>query len=123
MACAHGSASPGRSDDPQPAQGPADDFQPPQLLTRGTHPSLEVPVTSSTSRAPVRITIQVMVTPEGRADMSTLKVSGMGTAGNTDTIRQWVQDLMFKPARRNGELVAGEWRTSLQARAVVVRTR
>ena len=80
-------------------------------------------MTSSTSRAPVRITIQVMVTPEGRADMSTLKVSGMGTAGNTDTIRQWVQDLMFKPARRNGELVAGEWRTSLQARAVVVRTR
>lgn len=89
--------------------------QPPELLTR-TRPDLVPPRTTSASGRPTTVVeLSVLVNADGTPDMNTLKITGAGAADNRGAVTQWVQGLRFKPARRNGEAVAGTFTMSFGA--------
>lgn len=98
------------------SSAPAPDaYRPPELVSRQIPPSLKVPMTSSSGRAPVRVTIEVVIDSIGQPDMTTFKVTGFGAAENEEALRQWIQQAAFTPAHRAGEAVAGLFQMKLQA--------
>ncbi|HET7187246.1 MAG TPA: hypothetical protein VFI52_03795 [Gemmatimonadaceae bacterium] len=87
--------------------------QPPELL-RGTHPELRVP-TSTSTRATVRIELEVMVDESGRPDMRTFRAVGPGADINADALRTWIEGAGFRPARLDGRAVPGLFKMRLEA--------
>ena len=89
--------------------------QPPELL-RGARPELRVPASTST-RATVRIELEVMVDESGRPDMRTFKAVGLGADLNGDALRTWIEGASFRPARLDGRAVPGLFKMRLEASA------
>lgn len=90
--------------------------EPPRLLTRGSFPSLSVTESNAAGRPSLRMGIEVMVDSLGRADLRTLKVTGVVDTQNRMAVERWLEGVMFRPAMRNGEAVSGIFRMSLTVR-------
>jgi len=96
---------------------------PPELLTR-TRPDLTASrVTPNSARPTTLVEIEVQVRPDGTADVSTLKVTGVGASENRNAVTTWVQGVRFKPATMDGIPVVGTYRQSfdVMTRVRVVR--
>jgi len=90
--------------------------EPPRLLTRGSFPSLSVSESNAAGRPSLRMGIEVMVDSLGRADLRTLKVTGVVDTQNRMAVERWLEGVMFRPAMRNGEAVSGLFTMSLTVR-------
>lgn len=102
----------GASKDPTGAPAASTAVRPPELL-RGTHPELRVPMSTS-SRATVRIELEVMVDANGSPDMRTFKAVGPGADINGDALRTWIEGASFRPARLGDHAVPGLFKTRLE---------
>lgn len=71
----------------------------------------------ATARTPVALDILVQVDTLGRADLSTLQISGQGAEANRQVVMDWLQTARFEPARLNGYVVRGWFRVAADARA------
>ena len=87
------------------------------MLSRGTAPELRVPNNTS-SRSPVRVTIEVLIDSTGRPDMTTFKVTGFGASENKDALTRWIEQAIFRPAHLGDQPVPGLYRTRLEARVL-----
>ena len=103
----------GASKDPTGAPTATTAVRPPELL-RGTRPELRVP-TSTSSRATVRIDLEVMVDANGSPDMRTFKAVGPGADMNGDALRTWIEGASFRPARLGDHAVPGLFKMRLEA--------
>jgi hypothetical protein len=72
-------------------------------------------MTSASGRAPVRVTIEVVIDSVGQPDMTTFKVTGFGAGENEEALRQWIQQAAFTPAHRGSEAVAGLFKMKIEA--------
>jgi hypothetical protein len=90
--------------------------EPPRLLTRGSFPSLSVTESNAAGRPSLRMGVEVMVDSLGRADLRTLKVTGVVDTQNRMAVERWLQGVIFRPAMRNGEAVSGLFKMSLTVR-------
>ncbi len=72
----------------------------------------------ATPQVPVSLDILVQVDTTGRADLSTLQISGQGVEMNRKIVTDWLSDARFEPARLNGYLVRGWFRVTAEAKAV-----
>ena len=113
LACAKASA-------PTPKAYPDAD-EPPRMLTRGNYPDLSISAPNPAGRPSARIRIEVLVDTTGRADVKTMKLTGLGAPENRLAIEQWLQSSLFRPAMRNGRPVPGVYRTSFEVRVEVRR--
>ena len=75
----------------------------------------------ATPQRPVAIEILVQIDTLGRADLSTLQLSGQGIDANRQVITDWLRTARFAPARLNGYLVRGWFRVAAEAKAAGVR--
>jgi hypothetical protein len=75
----------------------------------------------ATVQQPVNLDILVQVDTTGRADLSTLQVTGPGADANRAAVAEWLRTARFEPARLNGYLVRGWFRVAAEARATSVR--
>jgi hypothetical protein len=76
----------------------------------------------ATAQQPVAIEIVVQVDTLGRADLSTLQLTGTGTTdANRQVVSDWLRNQRFEPARLNGYPVRGWFRVSAEAKASGVR--
>ena len=82
----------------------------------GSPPALRVP-TSVSSRATVRVEVEVMVDETGRPDMNTFKATGLGADLNRDALRSWIEGSSFRPARLDGRSVPGLFKMRLEVSA------
>lgn len=105
----------GAPKDPTDAPAATTAVRPPELL-RGTRPDLRVP-TSTSSRATVRIELEVMVDADGSPDMRTFKAVGPGADLNGDALRTWIEGASFRPARLGDHAVPGLFKMRLEASA------
>jgi hypothetical protein len=101
----------------------------------GIHPAVEqeelqppVPISGggpalvgATPQRPVAIEILVQVDTLGRANLSTLQLTGQGVEQNRPVITDWLRTARFQPARLNGYLVSGWFRVLAEAKAAGVR--
>ena len=110
-----------RSNATVPAAQPAQREEPPRLLQRGAPPELRIYSIPASGRAPIRLRIEVLIDRHGQPDMKTLKVTGPGAAENRVAIERWIEQALFRPARRGGQPVEGTYRTSLEVRIEVRR--
>lgn len=96
----------------------SDRTEPPELLTRGAFPILTA--TGANTGGPLpRLRVQVIVDSLGRADVSTLKLIGVGAgAENRAAIERWLGAVTFRPAMRNGKPVAGMFEVQLEVRII-----
>jgi hypothetical protein len=101
-----------RASAPQPAVRE----EPPRILQRGAPPELVLYNIPASGRAPIRLRIEVLIDASGRPDMKTLKVTGVGAAENRAAIERWIEQAIFRPAQRNGQPVAGTYRTGFEVR-------
>ncbi len=115
--CAFGAVACAKAAQPSASPAPAQ-TEPPRLLTRASAPDIAVPESNAGGRATVRIRIQVMVDALGRADVRTLKLSGVVGTQDRIAIERWLESVTFRPAMRNGEPVSGLWDMTLAARVV-----
>ncbi len=92
--------------------------EPPRLWTRGSAPEIAIPESNAGGRPTVRIGIQVMVDSEGRADVRTLKLTGIVGTQDRIALERWLQTVTFRPAMRNGQPVSGLFKMTLAARVV-----
>ena|SRR5438105_7562878 len=109
-ACTAGTSSSGG---PKP-----DRVEPPEMVSRGPAPELRVPPTVS-GRASVRVTIEVLIDSTGQPDMTTFKATGLGAEENRDALYRWIEQGMYRPARRGGQPIAAVYKTGLLARVEV----
>lgn len=75
----------------------------------------------ATPQAPVSVEILVQIDTLGRADLSTLKLTGQGVEPNRGVITDWLRTARFEPARLNGYLVRGWYNALAEAKAADVR--
>ena len=75
----------------------------------------------ATAQQPVAIDIVVQIDTLGRADLSTLQLTGTGTDANRQVVSDWLRNQRFEPARLNGYPVRGWFRVSAEAKASGVR--
>jgi hypothetical protein len=59
-----------------------------------------------------------MVDSEGRADVRTLKLTGIVGTQDRIALERWLQTVTFRPAMRNGQPVSGLFKMTLAARVV-----
>lgn len=81
-------------------KAPKSRVDPPQLLTR-TRPDLQVQPGARTGRA-LDIRLEVLVDETGQADLKTVRLTGVGASENEAAIRTWLQQVRFRPGRRQG---------------------
>ena len=84
----------------------------PRRLDR-TRPDLQVdgPVRGSTERSQRFLEITVDIDETGRPDMSTLRLTGAGTAENRNAVTTWISSGVYEPARDGvGRAVRGQYR-------------
>lgn len=74
----------------------------------------------ATPQAPVSVDILVQIDTVGRADLSTLQVTGQGADTNRPVITEWLRTARFEPARLNGYPVRGWFRVVAEAKAASV---
>ncbi|BAH40404.1 hypothetical protein GAU_3362 [Gemmatimonas aurantiaca T-27] len=65
--------------------------------------------------------IEVLVGPDGKPDIETLRVTGLGAAENRDVVVGWLQESRFQPAQKDGQPVSGTFKTRVQLRGEVRR--
>jgi hypothetical protein len=75
----------------------------------------------ATLQAPISVEVLVQIDTLGRADLSTLKLSGQGVEPNRGVITDWLRTARFEPARLNGYLVRGWYNALVEARAAGAR--
>jgi hypothetical protein len=75
----------------------------------------------ATAQQPVALDITVQVDTLGRADVSTLQLTGTGADANRQVVSEWLRSQRFEPARLNGYLVRGWFRVMAEAKASTVR--
>jgi hypothetical protein len=75
----------------------------------------------ATPQQPVSLEITVKVDTLGRADLSTLTVTGPGADQNRSVVADWLRSARFEPARLNGYLVSGWYQAKAEAKAAGVR--
>ena len=75
----------------------------------------------ATLQQPVSVEILVQIDTLGRADLSTLKLTGQGVEPNRGVITDWLRTARFEPARLNGYLVRGWYNALAEAKAVGAR--
>jgi hypothetical protein len=110
-ACASGGAAAG----PRPGR-----VQAPQMISTTPAPELRLPA-GAPGQNPVDVKIEVAVDVSGRADLSTLRVTGRGAAMNQAAIARWLESARFEPARQDGQPVRGTFRREISARTVTRR--
>jgi hypothetical protein len=88
----------------------------PRMISRLRPPALRISSIPTSGRSPIRVRFEVLVDTEGRPDMRTFKVTGMGAPENHDALATWIQQSMFAPATRGGINVPGVYKGSLQVR-------
>ena len=93
-------------------RGEQDALTPPRPIGGGG-PAL----VGATAQAPVALDILVQIDTLGRADLSTLQVTGQGADANRQVVTDWLQTARFEPARLNGYVVRGWFRLSADAKA------
>jgi hypothetical protein len=103
-ACAHANGA---------STAPKRDRVDPPTMQRGPAPE---------TRGEMSATYEVMVDATGRADMSTLRLSGALSATNRAALERWIADARFTPARLNGHPVAGLYKGGLKTRVTRVRS-
>jgi hypothetical protein len=79
------------------------------------------PLVGATVQQPVNLDIMVQVDTTGRADLSTLQITGAGADANRQAVSDWLRTARFEPARLNGYLVRGWFRFAAEAKASSVR--
>jgi len=89
---------------------------PPRRISRNAPPQLTIYSVPSSGRAPIRVSYEVLIDADGRPDMRTLKLTGLGAAENRDALTRWIEESMWEPARRGGQPMAAVYRGSLQVR-------
>lgn len=98
------------------AAGPrAGRTEPPQMISTARIPELRLSA-SAPGQDPVDLRIEVAVDENGRADLSTLRVSGRGAGANQPAIARWLAAARFRPAQRDGKPVRGIFRRDVAAR-------
>jgi hypothetical protein len=75
----------------------------------------------ATVQQPINLDIMVQIDTTGRADLSTLQISGTGADANRQVVADWLRTARFEPARLNGYLVRGWFRFAAEAKASSVR--
>ena len=75
----------------------------------------------ATPQAPVSVEILVQIDTLGRADLSTLTITGQGVEPNRAVITEWLRTARFEPARLNGYIVRGWYNALAEAKAVGAR--
>ena len=75
----------------------------------------------ATAQQPVNLDIMVQIDTTGRADLSTLQVTGPGADVNRQAVTDWLRTARFEPARLNGYLVRGWFRFAAEAKAANAR--
>ena len=113
LGCAKASA-------PAPSPHPDAD-EAPRLLTRGNYPDLSISAPNAAGRPSARIRLEVLDDESGRADLKTLKLTGLGAPENRSAIEQWLQTSLFRPAMRSGRPVPGVFKASFEVRVEVRR--
>lgn len=98
-------------------------IRPPELLTTGRPELVATGVTPNATRPTTIVEIQVVVNTAGKADMSTLKISGPGAEVNRNAVTAWVQEARFKPGVQDGQPVSAMFQTSFSAMTRAVRVR
>lgn len=71
----------------------------------------------ATVQQPVKLDILVQVDTLGRADVSTLQITGPGADANRQIVADWLRTARFEPARLNGYLVRAWFRVAAEAKA------
>jgi hypothetical protein len=84
----------------------------PPLPISGGGPAL----VGATPQAPVSVEITVQVDTVGRADLTTLQITGQGAEMNRQVITEWLRTARFQPARLNGYLVRGWFKVAAEAK-------
>jgi hypothetical protein len=95
----------------------------PELLTTVRPELVTTGVTTNATRPTTIVEIQVVVNTTGKADLSTLKISGPGAEVNRNAVTTWVQEARFKPGLQDGQPVSALFRQSFTAMTRTVRTR
>lgn len=81
-------------------------LRPPELLTRSRPEIVPVGVTPNAARPYAVVDLQVVVKPDGTADLTTLELTGPGAEANRAAVTAWLQDAQFKPGTEGGIPVA-----------------
>lgn len=89
--------------------------EPPQMISTDRIPELRLSA-GAPGQDPVDVRIEVAVDESGRADLSTLRVSGRGAGANQPAITRWLEAARFRPAQRDGKPVRGTFRRDIAAR-------
>ena len=92
---------------------PAHRIESPEMVSRDYYDL----TAASPGRPPteMKVSYEVMIDETGRPDMSTFKVTGIGSSENRDGIYRWLEHASYKPARDNGPTRCG--RASRQDRS------
>ena len=75
----------------------------------------------ATPQQPVSLEIIVRVDTLGRADLSTLRLSGQGVEQNRQIVTDWLRLARFEPAKLNGYPVNGWFHFVAEAKAARLR--
>lgn len=75
----------------------------------------------ATPQQPVSLEIIVRVDTLGRADLSTLRLSGQGVEQNRQIVIDWLRTARFEPAKLNGYPVNGWFHFVAEAKAARLR--
>lgn len=94
----------------------AEELTPPQPIGGGG-PAL----VGATVQQPVSLEIIVRVDTLGRADLSTLRLSGTGVEQNRQIVIDWLRTATFEPAKLNGYPVNGWFHFVAEAKAARAR--
>ena len=95
--------------------------EPPEMVSRGASPDLQIPTSAMAARTALEVNIEVLIDEHGSPDMSTFKVTGIGAEDNRDALAHWIEQASFRPARHGYDAVPGIYHTSLAARVEVRR--
>jgi hypothetical protein len=85
---------------------------PPRPISGGG-PSL----VGATRDNPVALEIVVQIDTVGRAELSTLSMTGQGVEANRQIVTDWLRTATFEPARLNGYPVRGWYHVLAEAKA------
>ena len=98
-------------------------IKPPELLTTARPELVVTGVTPNAARPTPIVEIQVVVNTNGKADMSTLKLTGPGAELNRNAVTTWVQEARFKPGLQDGQPVSAMYIYAFTAMTRTVRSR
>ena len=71
--------------------------EPPEMVSRGASPDLQIPTSAMAARTALEVNIEVLIDENGSPDMSTFKVTGIGAEDNRDALARWIEQARFPP--------------------------